>query len=32
LLPEFRQAVDAGIEHGRKIGGHAVDRFLRPAR
>jgi hypothetical protein len=28
----FRHAVDAGIEHGRKIGGHAVDRFLRPAR
>jgi hypothetical protein len=28
----FRHAVDAGIEHGRKIAGHAVDRFLRPAR
>jgi hypothetical protein len=28
----FRHAVDAGIEHGRKIGGYTVDRFLRRAR
>ena len=27
----FRKAVEEGIEHGRKIGGRAVDRFLRPA-
>jgi hypothetical protein len=27
----FRKAVDEGIEHGRKIGNRAVDRFLRPA-
>jgi hypothetical protein len=26
----FRKAVDEGIEHGRKIGNRAVDRFLRP--
>jgi hypothetical protein len=26
----FRKAVDEGIEHGRKIGDHAVDNFLRP--
>jgi hypothetical protein len=28
----FRHAVEAGIEHGRKIGGYAVHRFLRRAR
>jgi hypothetical protein len=28
----FRKAVDAGIEHGHKIGDLAVDRFLRPVR
>ena len=28
----FRNAVEDGIEHGRRIGGRAVDRFLRPAR
>jgi hypothetical protein len=28
----FRNAVEDGIEHGRRIGGHAVDRFLRPER
>ena len=28
----FRNAVEDGIEHGRKIGGRAVDRFLRPVR
>ena len=28
----FRNAVEDGIEHGRRIGGHAVDRFLRPVR
>ena len=28
----FRNAVQDGIEHGRKIGARAVDRFLRPAR
>jgi hypothetical protein len=27
----FRKAVEEGIEHGRKIGSRAVDRFLRPA-
>jgi Tol biopolymer transport system component len=27
----FRKAVDEGIEHGSKIGNHAVDNFLRPA-
>jgi len=27
----FRKAVEEGIEHGRKIGGSAVDRFMRPA-
>jgi hypothetical protein len=26
----FRNAVEAGIEHGRKIGNRAVDRFLQP--
>ena len=26
----FRKAVDEGIEHGNKIGNHAVDRYLRP--
>jgi hypothetical protein len=26
----FRNAVEAGLEHGRKIGNRAVDRFLRP--
>ena len=28
----FRNAVEDGIEHGRRIGARAVDRFLRPAR
>jgi hypothetical protein len=28
----FRKAVDAGIEHGHRIGDLAVDRFLRPVR
>jgi hypothetical protein len=28
----FRHAVEDGIEHGRRIGGYAVERFLRPAR
>jgi hypothetical protein len=28
----FRNAVQEGIEHGRKIGNRAVDRFLRPER
>ncbi len=28
----FRKAVDAGIEHGRRIGDRAVDRFMRPVR
>jgi hypothetical protein len=28
----FRKAVEDGIEHGRRIGGYAVERFLRPAR
>jgi hypothetical protein len=28
----FRNAVDAGIDHGRRIGGLTVDRFLRPLR
>jgi hypothetical protein len=28
----FRKAVEDGIEHGRSIGGYAVDRFLRPVR
>jgi hypothetical protein len=27
----FRKAFEEGIEHGRKIGNLAVDRFLRPA-
>ena len=27
----FRKAVEEGIEHGRKIGERAVDRFMRPA-
>jgi hypothetical protein len=26
----FRKAVDEGIDHGRKIGNRAVNRFLRP--
>lgn len=26
----FRDAVNEGIKHGRKIGGHAVDRYLKP--
>ena len=26
----FRKAVEDGIEHGRKIGNRAVNRFLRP--
>jgi hypothetical protein len=26
----FRKAVDEGIEHGRKIGNRAVNRFLQP--
>jgi hypothetical protein len=26
----FRNAVEDGIEHGRRIGGRAIDRFLRP--
>jgi hypothetical protein len=28
----FREAVEVGIEHGRKIGERAVDRFMRPTR
>jgi PAP2 superfamily len=28
----FREAVDVGIDHGRKIGDRAVDRFMRPSR
>ena len=28
----FRQAVDDGIAHGRRIGDRAVDRFMRPRR
>jgi hypothetical protein len=28
----FRKAVEDGIEHGRRIGDRAVDRFLRPVR
>jgi hypothetical protein len=28
----FRNAVEDGVEHGRKIGGRAVDRFMRPVR
>ena len=28
----FRNAVEDGLEHGRRIGARAVDRFLRPAR
>ena len=28
----FRKAVEDGIEHGRKIGERAVDRFMRPTR
>ncbi|MEO8689554.1 MAG: vanadium-dependent haloperoxidase [Solirubrobacteraceae bacterium] len=28
----FREAVEVGIEHGRKIGDRAVDRFMRPSR
>jgi hypothetical protein len=28
----FRNAVEKGIDHGRRIGGRAVDRFLRPVR
>ena len=27
----FREGVDVGIEHGRKIGDRAVDRFMRPS-
>jgi hypothetical protein len=27
----FRKAVEEGIEHGNRIGNHAVDRYLRPA-
>jgi hypothetical protein len=26
----FRKAVEKGIEHGTRIGGRAVDRFMRP--
>jgi uncharacterized FAD-dependent dehydrogenase len=28
----FREAVEEGIEHGRKIGRRAVSRFMRPTR
>jgi hypothetical protein len=28
----FRKAVEEGIDHGRKIGDLAVNRFLRPVR
>jgi len=28
----FRRGVEEGIEHGRKIGARAADRFLRPVR
>ena len=28
----FRNAVEAGIDHGRRIGRLAADRYLRPAR
>jgi hypothetical protein len=28
----FRNAVEDGIDHGRRIGGYTVERFLRPAR
>lgn len=28
----FREAVEEGIDHGRRIGNRAVDRFLRPVR